>query len=37
VAVYRAGIWYINGSSSDIPPYPFGLAGDIPIPKKYIP
>jgi hypothetical protein len=37
VAVYRDGIWYINGSTENIAPYPFGLALDIPIPKKYIP
>jgi len=37
VAVYRDGIWYINGSTESISPFPFGLASDIPIPKKYIP
>ena len=37
IAVYRDGIWYINGSAGNIPPYQFGLAADVPIPKKYIP
>ena len=37
IGVFREGTWYINGSSDSIPPYPFGLATDIPIPRKYIP
>jgi hypothetical protein len=36
VAVYRDGIWYIRGTSTNIDPYPFGLAGDRPIPRMYI-
>jgi hypothetical protein len=37
VAVYRDGIWYVNASANAIVPMQFGLPGDIPIPKKYIP
>lgn len=36
-AVYRAGVWYLNRSTSGFTATNFGLAGDIPVPKKYIP
>jgi hypothetical protein len=37
VAVYRDGLWFINGSSEGSSAAQFGVAGDVPIPKKYIP
>ena len=37
VAIFRSGTWFINGSAGPIPPSQFGLAGDVPILKKYIP
>jgi len=37
IAVYRDGIWFINESTAGSYAEGFGLASDIPIPKKYIP
>ncbi len=37
VAVYRSGTWYLNRSTSGFFQTGFGVASDIPIPKKYIP
>jgi len=36
-AVYRAGTWYVNHSTSGFFQVDFGLPTDIPIQKKYIP
>ncbi len=36
VAVYRNGIWFINASTAGPSAIPFGLAGDLPIPKMYL-
>ena len=37
IAVYRNGTWYLNRSTSGFFQTSFGLASDIPIPRKYIP
>lgn len=37
VAVYRAGTWYMNRSTAGFLQFNYGVASDIPIPKKYIP
>ncbi len=36
-AVYRDGSWFVNQSTAGFTSAAFGLAGDVPIPKKYIP
>lgn len=37
IAVYRNGIWYVRATSAGDAAYDFGLATDVPIPKKYVP
>jgi hypothetical protein len=37
VAVYRNGTWYLNRSTSGFFQANFGVASDVPIPRKYIP
>lgn len=37
VAVFRAGTWFVNKSTGGILAQVFGLASDVPIPKKYLP
>ena len=37
IAVYRDGTWYINRSTAGLLITQFGLAGDLPIPKEYLP
>jgi len=34
-AVYRGGVWYINGSTSGFQAYSFGMATDLPVPADY--
>lgn len=36
-AVYRGGVWYVDRSTSGFAANQFGLASDVPVPKKYIP
>jgi hypothetical protein len=36
-AVYREGSWYVSQSTAGFTAKQFGIATDIPIPKKYIP
>lgn len=37
IGVYRGGVWYVFQSTSGIGIRSFGVASDLPIPKKYIP
>lgn len=36
-AIYRGGTWYVNRSTGGTLTAAFGIASDVPIPKKYIP
>lgn len=37
VAVFRNGTWFVFASTAGVQVFPFGIAGDIPIPAKYLP
>ena len=37
VAVYRNGTWWVNRSTGGSTVLAFGLAGDTPIPRRYLP
>jgi hypothetical protein len=36
-AIYRNGTWYVLGSTSGFQAYQFGIAGDTPLPNRYLP
>jgi N-acetylneuraminic acid mutarotase len=37
IAVYRDGTWWISGSTAGVMSAQFGLAGDVPVPNRYLP
>jgi hypothetical protein len=37
IAVYRDGIWWLNRSTLGVMASQFGIAGDRPLPNRYLP
>jgi hypothetical protein len=37
IGVYRGGTWFVNRSTGGTLAQAFGLASDVPVPKRYIP